>query len=102
MTRLLRMAAAVLFVATLAAPALAESPAYVVEVDGLACPFCAYGVEKQFSRIDGVETIDVDIETGAVIVTMRDGATLDEAMARGAVEAAGFDLRDFRKGDDSR
>lgn len=102
MTRLLRMAAAALFVATLAAPALAESPAYVVGVDGLACPFCAYGIEKQLSRIDGVETIDVDIETGRVIVTMRDGATLDEATARGAVEAAGFDLRDFRQGGVSR
>ena len=102
MTRLLRMAAAVLFVATLATPALADSPAYVVGVDGLACPFCAYGVEKQFSRIDGVETIDVDIETGAVIVTMRDGATLDEATARRAVEAAGFSLRDFRQGEISR
>ena len=102
MTRLLRMAAAALFVATLATPSVAGSPAYVVGVDGLACPFCAYGVEKQLSSIDGVETIDVDIETGTVIVTMRDGATLDEATARGAVEAAGFDLRDFRNRVDSR
>ena len=80
------------------APAQAAKPVYLLQADGLACPFCAYGVEKQLSRIEGVETIETDIKTGTITVTMRDGAALEEATARRAVEAAGFTLRGFEGG----
>jgi copper chaperone CopZ len=68
---------------------------YSLHVDGLACPFCAYGVEKQLSRIEGIESIDIEIETGEVVLTMINNAAVDEPTARKAVEAAGFSLRDF-------
>ncbi len=82
-----------------ALPALAGevSAVYNIGVDGLACPFCAYGIEKKLSAIEGVESLDIDIETGMVIVVMTEGATLDEATAREAVKAAGFSLRDFEQ-----
>lgn len=70
---------------------------YVFYVDGLACPFCAYGIEKQLLRLDGVETAETDVKSGQVVVTLRDGANLNEATARKAVEAAGFTLRAFEK-----
>ncbi len=66
---------------------------YTLRVDGLACPFCAYGVEKQLSAVDGVERVETDIKTGTVTIDMRAGATLDEATARKAVEASGFTFR---------
>ena len=72
-------------------------PAYTVEVDGLACPFCAYGIEKQLTAIAGVETAETDIKSGAVTVTMQPGSTLDEDAARKAVEAAGFTMRGFKR-----
>ncbi len=68
---------------------------YSLQVDGLACPFCAYGIEKKLSAIDGVEKIDVDIKEGQVIVTMASGASLSEDRARQAVKDAGFTLRAF-------
>ncbi len=68
---------------------------YSLQVDGLACPFCAYGIEKKLSAIDGVEKIDVDIKEGQVIVTLADGASLSEDRARQAVKDAGFTLRAF-------
>ena len=68
---------------------------YSLHVDGLACPFCAYGIEKQLSRIEGIESIDIEIESGEMVLTMNDNAALDEPTARKAVEAAGFSLRDF-------
>ena len=69
---------------------------YQLLVDGLACPFCAYGVEKQLSKIDGVEKIDTDISAGTVTITMAIGAELHEPVAREAVEAAAFTLRGFK------
>lgn len=68
---------------------------YRVGVDGLACPFCAYGIEKKLSSIDGVKDIKVDIKKGEVIVTMADGADLSEQLAREKVKDAGFTLRSF-------
>ncbi len=73
----------------------AASAVYSLKVDGLACPFCAYGIEKKLSAIDGVNDIDVDIKEGQVIVTMTDGASLSEQRARQAVTDAGFTLREF-------
>ncbi len=73
----------------------AASAVYSLKVDGLACPFCAYGIEKKLSAIDGVEDIKVDIKEGQVIVTMADGTSLSEQRARQAVKDAGFTLRTF-------
>ncbi len=100
---------ALLVLGLLAAPAWAGPGANVYDVgvdglgcpfcaygiDGLGCPFCAYGIEKQLGSVAGVDTVDVDIKRGVVIVTMAAGATLDEGTARQAVENAGFDLRSF-------
>lgn len=71
--------------------------AYRLRVDGLACPFCAYGIEKKLSSLDGVEAVDVDLKDGAVLVTMKDGASLDEAAAKQAVKDAGFTLNGFER-----
>ncbi len=49
-------------------------PVYKVYVDGLSCPFCAYGIEKKFSKVKGVEKIDIDLKTGTTIVTMASGS----------------------------
>lgn len=71
---------------------------YRLSVDGLACPFCAYGIEKQLRRIEGVQTVDVDLKQGQVIVTTAEGHVLTEAQARRAAEDAGFTLRRFDAG----
>ena len=71
--------------------ALAEGgPVYTIQVDGLACPFCAYGVEKQLHAIEGVASVETEIKTGVVTITMHDGAVLAEEAAKKAVEDAGF------------
>ncbi len=61
MIRILRSLTFGLSLFMLAGTALAAPPAYKLRVDGLACPFCAYGIEKQLSKLEGVERIDVDI-----------------------------------------
>ena len=80
-------------VAAFAAPAQ-----YQLRVDGLACPFCAYGIEKELTKTDGVERIDIDINAGIVTVTMADGATMTETQAARIVKDAGFTLSGFEEG----
>lgn len=74
---------------------LAQSHVYKLYVDGLACPFCTYGVEKKVTGLNGVRKVEIDIDAGLVAVTMADGVTLNEAAARQAIDQAGFSLRRF-------
>jgi mercuric ion binding protein len=85
---------ALLLAALWAMPAWAGE-VYKLYIDGLACPFCAYGVEKKVGGLDGVERVDIDIDEGLVAVTMAEGSTLDEATAKRAIDEAGFTLRAF-------
>ena len=61
---------------------LADSHVYKLYVDGLACPFCAYGVEKHVGGLDNVTSVEILINEGIVAVTMASGKTLDEANAK--------------------
>ncbi len=72
---------------------------YTLRADGIACPFCAYGIEKQLSRIVGIESVSTDVKNGTVIITMKADTTLDEADAKRAVDAAGFTMREFTRKD---
>ncbi len=76
-------------------PAEAASHVYRLTVDGLACPFCAYGVEKNILGLKGVESLEIHMEGGFVTVVMEGGQALDETAAKKAVADAGFTLRSF-------
>ncbi len=90
-------ATALLLALIWALPALAGSDKYRLYVDGLACPYCAYGVEKQVGALEGVEAVDIRIDEGVVAITMAPGARLTEEQARQAVADAGFTLRKFER-----
>lgn len=79
-----------------ASSVFAAGPSYRIEVAGLACPFCAYGIEKKLNAVEGVERVETNIKDGVVVVTMKDGAALDEAAAKQAVKDAGFTLNRFK------
>ncbi len=66
---------------------------YTMRVDGLACPYCAYGIEKKLARIDGVEKIDVDLEKGLVTVQVREGVQITEPQMKRLFKEAGFTYR---------
>ena len=76
--------------------AFAGAHQYKLRVDGLACPFCAYGIEKKLNATKGVKDIKIDINSGTVTVTMETGASLSEAQAGQIVKDAGFTLGSFQ------
>ena len=96
MTGILRTA---VFAVSLLLPvaASAAQTQYQLRVDGLACPFCAYGIEKELKRTNSVESLEIDINAGIVTVTMAEGAAMTEAQASRIVEDAGFTLGGFEK-----
>ncbi|MGB8378355.1 MAG: heavy-metal-associated domain-containing protein [Rhodanobacteraceae bacterium] len=82
-------------VAAPVAAAAAQYPAdtYVLRVDGLACPYCAYGIEKQFSGMRGVTDTSIDIENGVVVVRVKPGTHYTAEQIKTTVDDAGFALK---------
>jgi copper ion binding protein len=60
-------------------------------VDGMTCGHCVASVTEEISEIPGVESVDVTLEDGTVVVTS--ATELDRAQVEEAVTEAGYRLR---------
>ena len=72
---------------------LAADTLYEIRVDGLACPYCAYGIEKKFMQRGGIKQFDMDFEKGLVKVTLKNGAEMTERELKQLFDEAGFTYR---------
>jgi len=66
-----------------------------VRVDGLSCPFCAYGLEKKLLEIDGVKSVEISIDDGEALLTMDKDAEIAEETIKKEVKKAGFTPREI-------
>lgn len=66
---------------------------YDLRVDGLACPFCAYGIEKIFTRTEGVDSVDIDLKNGLVIVKTKEGKIFAVDQLKSIVNDTGFTMK---------
>ncbi|MDT8383239.1 MAG: heavy-metal-associated domain-containing protein [Gammaproteobacteria bacterium] len=73
--------------------AFAAGTQYDLRVDGLACPFCAYGIEKKFTKTEGVASVDIDLKNGLVIVKTAEGKTFTEDELKTLINDAGFTMK---------
>lgn len=67
--------------------------AFAVRVDGLGCPYCAYGLEKKFKEFTGIADIKIDMETGMFNFTYPAPKALTVAQVRDQVFNAGYTPR---------
>lgn len=63
---------------------------FMVQVDGLGCPFCAYGLEKKFKEFKGIKDVKIDIETGDFSFAYPAEKELTLAAVQQQVEKAGY------------
>lgn len=75
----------------------ATSQKATIQVDGLSCPFCAYGLEKNLKKVKDVESVDIDMKTGQVTVIIKSDTQVDDQALRQAVKKAGFTARDITR-----
>ncbi len=59
-----------------------------LQVGGMDCPTCVAAIESGLSRLPGVDSVEVDLETGCVLVGHHDGVHLN-ALER-SIEELGF------------
>ncbi len=70
-----------------------SAPDATVSVDGLACPFCAYGLEKKLDELNAIRAMEVQLEEGRVLLAFEEGQSVTKDELRTAVENAGFTAR---------
>ncbi|SDB28028.1 Copper chaperone CopZ [Flavobacteriaceae bacterium MAR_2010_188] len=63
---------------------------YQVKVDGLGCPFCAYGLEKKFKEFKGIKNVKIEIETGDFTFDYPADKALSIEDVENQVEKAGY------------
>lgn len=69
-------------------------PTYVkVEVDGLTCPFCVYGLEKRLKEIEGIKELHIDLENGWTTFALPKKEDDTEEKITKLVEKAGFSAK---------
>ncbi len=59
-------------------------------VTGMTCGHCVQSVTEEVRELDGVEDVEVALESGTLTVTS--SQPLDDATVRSAVEEAGYAL----------
>ena len=70
----------------------AEQTMVTAKVKGMVCDFCARAVTKVFSKDDAVETVHVDLDSQEIHVTLKAGASLDDAKVGELVKKSGYTL----------
>ena len=68
-----------------------------IDIDGMTCAFCVYGVEKNLGKLPGVEQVQVSLESNKARIVMRAGETADETLIRETIRDAGFTPRESRR-----
>ncbi len=91
---ILVLAAALLFNLGALTAVSAQVENATVEVDGLACPFCAYGLEKRLKDIEGVGKVEINVATGVATLGSKKEKSIDVESLEAAVSRAGFTPRD--------
>ncbi len=66
-----------------------------VTVDGLGCPFCAFGLEKKFKKVKGIKEIDIEMETGIMTFTVPASLELSREEVEERVTKAGYTAVDI-------
>ena len=97
-----RKVIALAFAFSLAAPAVygqeraqgpADEPRQIeVTILGMACPFCAYGVQQKLKKLDGVTELEVVLETGVATLRLEEDADIPTELLQKAVKDAGFEV----------
>ena len=80
-----------------ATDAVLEGASVTLKVDGMVCPFCAYGLEKRLRDLPALDETLIQVSDGLVQIRVKEGEQLTDEAIEDAVERAGFSLREIHR-----
>jgi len=69
----------------------------VIRVDGLACPFCAYGIQKKLEALDATAEVDIRLNEGLVLLSLKPEQNVTDEVLTKTVKDAGFVVREIKR-----
>ena len=64
-----------------------------LQIYGMSCPFCAYGLEKNLKSLKGAENFYVDIKSGIATLDVPASTKVSKNELKKIVSNAGFELK---------
>ncbi len=68
-----------------------------LKVNGMVCPFCAYGLEKRLGEIASVDAVLIRISDGLVQIRMKEDQELTDEVLADVVKKSGFSLIEIER-----
>ena len=71
-----------------------------LKVNGMVCPFCAYGLEKRLGEIASIDAVLIRISDGLVQIRTKENQELTDEVLTDAVKKSGFSLIEIERLDE--
>ena len=71
-------------------PAFAEIQSVEMQVDGMTCPFCVYGIEKKLKAVSEVKDASSNLKTGIVDIKLEGNKPINVERLNKAILESGF------------
>ncbi len=68
-----------------------------LKVNGMVCPFCAYGLEKRLEEIASIDAVLIRISDGLVQIRTKEDQELTDEVLADAVKKSGFSLIEIER-----
>ena len=81
----------------LAPSEILEGATVRLKVDGMVCPFCAYGLEKRLEEIPSIDEVLIRISDGLVQIRTKKNLELTDEALKDAVKKSGFALKEIER-----
>lgn len=69
----------------------------VVEIEGMVCPFCSYGLEQALNKMEQINQTDVSILDGLAKIILVDDQQVTKELITGVITDAGYKTDKFIK-----
>jgi len=73
-----------------------------INITGMSCKFCVHNVEKNLSKLEGVDKISVNLDKGIALIAMSSGKKADIKKIKELIKKAGFtpgNVREIKSND---
>ena len=67
----------------------------LVYVRGMVCGMCVQGITKLLTKLPAVKTVDIDLETGAVLIRVREKESPTDSQIKEAIKGAGYEAQNI-------
>ncbi len=79
----------------------ADETVLEIDIEGMTCPFCVYGLEKELGKLTEVEEVLISLKSNKARLILKEGAHIDSDTLREVVLTVGFtpgEVRDVSEG----